>query len=96
MPKISWKSIGKVALDLGKSLFPIIGTVETLAKNFKKLSSKEKQDLAFEALHDELVSQLLPGEAQDPRIEKAIRNLIDAAVEVNNTIAQVRAENKEQ
>lgn len=92
MPKVNWKNIGKVALSIGEQLFPVIGTIEKLTK-FKTLSSNEKQDLAFDALHDELVASLLPGEAQDPRLEVVIRKLVDDAVEFNNTLAEVRAKN---
>lgn len=93
MPKVDWKRIGKVALGIGEQLFPVIGVVEQLTK-FKQLSNEEKQTLAFEALHDQLIAGLLPQQAQDPRVEQAIRKLIDAAVEVNNTLAQVKSESK--
>lgn len=93
MPKVNWKVIGKVALGIGEQLFPVIKVIENL-KNVKQLTSKEAQDLAFSTLHDELVGQLLPDELQDPRIESAIRQLIDAGVNVNNVIAQIRAERK--
>lgn len=91
MPKINWKGIGKVALGIGEQLFPVIKVIESL-KDIKQVSSKEAQDIAFKVLHDELVGQLLPSEAQDPRIESAIRNFIDAGVNVNNAIALVKSE----
>lgn len=93
MAKIDWKMIGRTALAVGEQLFPVIKVVESLTK-FKKLSSKEKQDLAFQALHDDLISTLLPHEAQDPRVEQAIRKLIDDAVEFNNLVAELRAQPK--
>lgn len=92
MPKIDWKKIGKTALSIGAALFPVVNTIEKLTK-FKELTGKEKQDLAFDALHDELIASLLPGEAQDPQIEVAIRKLVDDAVAFNNILAEIRAKN---
>ena len=93
MPKISWKGIGRVALSVGEQLFPAIKIVEALATK-KPLSAQEKQDLAFQALHDELVSQLLPKQLEDPRLETAIRKLVDDGVALNNVIATLRNETK--
>lgn len=87
--KVNWKKLGSVALNVGKQLFPILGIVENLAK-LKSLSGKEKQDLAFKALHDDLIKDLLPGAASDPRLEVAIRKLIDDGVELNNLIAELK------
>jgi hypothetical protein len=89
MSKINWKAIGSVALNVGKQLFPVIGIVEDLAK-LKGLSSKEKQNLAFKALHDDLIKDLLPAAASDPRLEQMIRRLIDDGVELNNLIAELK------
>lgn len=87
--KVNWKSIGSVALNVGKQLFPVIGIVEDLAK-LKGLSSKEKQNLAFKALHDDMIKDLLPAAANDPRLESVIRKLIDDGVALNDLIAELK------
>lgn len=89
--KVDWKKIGQIGLAVGKQMFPVIGIIEQMSK-FKNLTSQEKQDLAFKAIHDDLVASLLPGVAQDPRIEAQIRKMVDDAVAFNNIVAQVMAE----
>lgn len=89
--KVDWKKIGRVVLPIGEQLFPVIGVIEKLTK-FKQLNSQEKQNLAFEALSDQLVGQIAPQVLQDTRVQAAIRKLIDDGVALNNAIAQVNAE----
>lgn len=89
MPKINWKKVGSFALGVGEQLFPVLSVVEKLAQ-LKKLDSKGKQDEAFKLLHDELVKNLLPKQAQDPRLEVMIRKLIDDGVALNNLLAELK------
>jgi hypothetical protein len=81
------KGFGKAFLPVAKQLFPVIGLVEQLSK-FKQLSSKEKQDLGFELMRDELIKNLLPDQVEkfsnDSGIEERIRKIIDAQVDLIN------------
>lgn len=92
--KINWKAIAHVGLNIGEQLFPTLSIVEHFGE-LKNMSSKEKQNLAFSTLHDDLIKQLLPGQAQDPRLEAAIRQIIDDGVALNNLIAELKHANSD-
>jgi len=93
--RINWKKVASFGLEIGKQLFPVLNLVELFA-GFKGMSSKEKQNLAFQSLKDGFIQKLLPGQAKkvtdDPRFESLLRRLIDDGVEINNFIAEKLSE----
>lgn len=76
-----------VGLHMAEAFFPALAAIESTARAIGGLTGKQKQDAAVQIIRDS-VSLAEQAGVFDHEVEQAVREAIDAAVHLQNVIAQ--------
>lgn len=92
--KLPWKLIGHAGLDIAKRIVPAVGVVEALFDQLRTGAGHDKQETVLQHVLTEITAglgALGPVLAVNPFVIAKMRALIDAVVDLQNTVTEQAA-----